>query len=93
MGDSVQGAKRALLNRFKSDLATNRFWVENLAGTQFDHIPFKLLRNIDEFESVVNAVSIQDIQILADLFDFDENCMTSCVGITAPFPPPGMSTS
>lgn len=91
MGDSIQGAKRTIVNRFKAETSTNRFWIENLSGTQFDHIPYKSLRNIEEFESVVNAVNVQDLQMLVELFNFDDSNMTSCVGITALTPPAGMS--
>lgn len=64
MGDSVQSAKRTLLNRFKTDSITNMFWVEHMSGTQVESIPNKNLRGISEFESVLNAVTIQDIQTL-----------------------------
>ena len=33
----------------------------------------------------------QDVQLLVEAMGFDENNMTSCVGVTAPTPPPGMS--
>jgi len=90
MGDSVQSAKRTILNRFKSDSVSNLFWVDNMSGSQVDCIPFKSLRSITDFESVVSGITVQDIQLLVDVLQFDEDSMTSCVGITAPEPPPGM---
>lgn len=90
MGDSVQSAKRTILNRFKSDSVSNLFWVDNMSGSQVDCIPFKNLRSITDFESVVFGITVQDIQLLVDVLQFDEDSMTSCVGITAPEPPPGM---
>lgn len=90
MGDSVQSAKRTILNKFRGESVTNRFWVENLSGTQLDYIPYKGLSSISEFESVISGVTLQDIQMLVEAFQFDESNMTSCVGITAPNPPASM---
>lgn len=92
MGDSIQSAKRTILNRFRTESITNMFWVENMSGTQVESIPFKNIRSITEFESVLSAVTIQDIQMLVELFDFSEDNMTSCVGITSPAPPIGMTS-
>jgi len=61
-----------------------------MSGSQVDCIPFKSLRSITDFESVVSGITVQDIQLLVDVLQFDEDSMTSCVGITAPEPPPGM---
>ena len=88
MGDSIQGAKRTILNRFKSESLTNRFWIENLSGSQFEHLP---LKSVEEFEQILQGINVQDMQMLVELFDFNDDNMTSCVGITASQPPPGMS--
>ena len=32
LGDSVQSAKRTIVNRFRGESLTNRFWVDNLSG-------------------------------------------------------------
>ena len=87
MGDSIQSAKRTLLNKFLTESVTNKFWVENLSGTQVSTIPDKNLKSISEFESTLQSVTLQDIQLLVDLFKFEEENMTSCVGVTAPSPP------
>ena len=90
MGDSVQSAKRTLLNKFRTDSVSNRFWVEHLSGTQLDSIPNKTLRSISDFESVLSSVTVQDVQLLVELFQFHEENMTACVGVTAASPPDGM---
>lgn len=38
LGDSVQAAKRTLLNKHRADVLTNKHWASMLAGTQCDHI-------------------------------------------------------
>lgn len=87
MGDSVQAAKRTLANKFRTDSVTNLFWLEQLSGTQIDSIPNKDLKSISEFEAVLSSVTVQDIQVLVEIFNFEEDNMSACVGITAPTPP------
>lgn len=41
LGDSVQAAKRTLLNKHRADVLTNKHWASMLAGTQCDHIAGK----------------------------------------------------
>ena len=87
MGDSVQSAKRTILNRFRVESMTNKFWVENLSGTQLEAVPLKTLRCISEFENALSSVTAQDVQQLVEVMGFTEDNMTTCVGITAPRPP------
>ena len=91
MGDSVQSAKRTMLNRFRGESLTNKFWVENLSGTQLDCMPSKSLRCISEFEKVLAGITVQDVQLLVEALNMNEENMTACVGITAPEPPAGMA--
>jgi predicted Zn-dependent peptidase len=84
MSDSVQSAKRTLLNKFHTEMLTNKFWVEHLSGTLSDAVPDKSLRSLADYESVLNSVTVQDVQFLLELFHFEEQNMTACVGITAP---------
>ena len=91
MGDSVQSAKRSILNRFRGESLTNKFWVENLSGTQLESMPLKTLRSIAEFENVLNSVTAQDVQLLVEAMNFTEENMTTCVGITAAQLPPGLN--
>jgi hypothetical protein len=87
MGDSLQSAKRTILNRFKGEAQTNKFWVESLSGTQLENIPFKTLRSVSDFEEVLSGVTVQDVQLLVDVLDFSEENITSCVGVTAALDP------
>lgn len=81
--DSVQSSKRTILNRFRSESTTNRFWIDNMSGTQLECIPNKTLKSITDFEEVLNGITVQDIQMLVDALALDES-MTSCVGTTGP---------
>lgn len=95
MGDSVQSAKRTLLNRQRGESQTNKYWVENMAGSQIDSkaLAVKGLGVISDFESVLLSLTVQDIQLLVECLLFDESDMTACVGISAPNLPPGMQMS
>ena len=86
MSDSVSSAKRTLLNRFRGESLTNKFWVEKLCGTQIESIPMKTLNSITEFEAVLAGVTVQDIQLLVEELNFCDENYTSCVGITSPLP-------
>lgn len=82
LGDSVQSAKRTLLNKFRTESATNRFWVEQMSGTQVESLPLKTLSATADFESVLNSVTVQDIQAMVEVFSFEETNMTVCIGVT-----------
>lgn len=91
MGDSVQSAKRTLRSRFRAEAGTNKFWVENMSGTQLDEMPFKTIRGIAEYEKALASVTVADVSQLVELMGLDdENSMTACVGVASPSPPPGM---
>ena len=81
MGDSIQSAKRTILNRFRGEAQTNKFWVEAMSGTQLENIPLKTLKSISDFESVLESVTVQDVQQLVELMDFSDSKITSCIGI------------
>jgi hypothetical protein len=92
IGDAVQSAKRTLINRFRSDVLTNKFWVEAMSGTQLDVIPAKTLKCISDYEETVSSISIQDIQLLVEVMGFDqEDSQTACIGIASPNPPSSIS--
>lgn len=91
MGDSVQSAKRTLRSRFRAEAGTNKFWVENMSGTQLDEMPFKTIRSIAEYEKALASVTVTDVSQLVELMALnDDSSMTACVGIAAPTPPAGM---
>jgi len=85
--DTIQCSKRTILNRFKTDTSTNKFWVEVMSGTQLECIPQKTIKCITDFETILSKVALSDVQLLVDALKFDENSMTSCIGITSPQPP------
>ena len=59
MGDSVQSAKRTLRSRFRADTTTNKFWIENLCGTQLSEMPYKSVRCIAEYEKVLASIQVR----------------------------------
>ena len=79
--DGVQSAKRTLLNRFRGESLTNKFWCENLSGTQSDSVPLKTVQCISEYEQVLAGITVYDVQQLVQLLDFSEDNMTSVCGV------------
>ena len=81
-------AKRTLRSRFRAESGTNKFWLENLSGTQLEDLPYKTIRCIGEYEKILAAVTVQDIAQLIDIMRLDDdNSMTTCIGIASPVPP------
>lgn len=87
LNDSVQSAKRAILNRFRGEAQTNKFWVENLSATQLECVPLKTLRCVTDFEAVLQGITANDLQQVVELFGFDEKNMLACVGVAGPTAP------
>lgn len=87
MGDSVQSAKRSILNRFKTEMLTNKFWVENMSGTQTQNVPLKSMQSLSDFEAVLASITVQDAQLMVERLGFGDEDLTVCVGITSNAPP------
>lgn len=92
LGDSVTSAKRTLINKHRLERSTNKYYIDNLSGTQLDHIPAKSWKNILDYETVLGSVTVQDVQLLVKLLQWEPEKMTACVGIAAPQPPAGKTT-
>lgn len=88
--DTVQSAKRTILNKHTADRLTNKFWVVKMSGCQSPAVRDETLRSIEHFPDVLQEVSTQDIQFLVDVLSFKDDNMTACVGVAAPEPPLGM---
>jgi predicted Zn-dependent peptidase len=84
--DGVQSAKRTLLNRFRGESLTNKFWCENLSGTQSECIPQKTVQCIADYEAVLGSIQVFDVQQLVGLLDFTDDNMTSVKGVTGSLP-------
>lgn len=80
--DSVQSAKRTILNRFRGESLTNKFWCENLSGTQSESVPFKTVQCIADFEGVLGSVNVVDVQQLVEILNFSDENMTAVRGIS-----------
>lgn len=84
MGDSVQAAKRTIINKFRAEMVTNKFWVDSLCGSQLECMPNKNVGSILDFENVLANISVKDVQLLVELLDLTDDNMTACIGISAP---------
>ena len=84
--DSLQSVKRTLINRFRGESLTNKFWVKTLSGTQIESIPLKSIRYVYEYEQVLNGVTLEDIRLLIDELNFCDENYVACIGVTSSKP-------
>ena len=82
--ESIQAAKRTLLNNYEADITTNKYWVEVLARTQLDANPAKTLNAVHEYRDVVQSVTVSDVQLLAEYMDFKNGTTMALTGISGP---------
>ncbi len=81
--DNVEGAKRVLINRHESGTRTLQYWVELMSGLQGPTVPSKDISCINDFVSVVNSVTLKDLQLLlATSFCTNQDDMFSCIGFS-----------
>jgi predicted Zn-dependent peptidase len=85
-GDSLQSVKRTLMNRFRGESLTNKFWVQILSGSQIESIPLKSICYVIEYEKVLNGISLEDVRLLIDELNFCDENYVACIGITSSKP-------
>lgn len=83
--EMIQASKRNILNRFHSEAHSNRFWVEQLSGSQ--SYSYLNPMNLIDMEKILEKITIEDIQQTMNILNFHEDRMTVCVGIASPEPP------
>eukprot|EP00903_Cladosiphon_okamuranus_P006624 g6470.t1 len=86
--DNIESAKRVLINRHEGDLRTNAYWCDLLSGLQMDSLPDKDLSCVNDFVSVVNAVTAQDLQVALKGLTTDRAQMFTCAGVSGKKPLP-----
>lgn len=50
-----------------TETSSNKFWIENLCGTQLDEMPYKTVKCIAEYEKVLASIQVSDIALLIDV--------------------------
>ena len=81
---SLYASKQTLISKRNQQLTPVQ-WLEIMEGVQLQQVPFKRLEHLNEYERVVQSVSVEDLEALAralDLGNPERQC--SCVGISTP---------
>ncbi|KAL8435441.1 hypothetical protein ACSSS7_002512 [Eimeria intestinalis] len=87
----LEGAKQQVISRHIHDRKYGRYWLDLLGGMQLSEIPEKNSSYFEDFERVVDSVTLQDVHLLLRLLGIDRNAMWEAVGISGPVPPPAVS--
>ncbi len=80
--ESREAAVRIVQN-YKSEGGSLKHWTQIMTGLQNPLLPHKSIDNLVDFESVVSAVTSEDLRLLAKCLKLDDgDSMTECVGTT-----------
>ncbi len=82
--EQLEGCKRSVIHRIRSESSTIRFWLDRMNGIQRKDMPLKSLFTVEDYESLVNSLTVDDLKLVIQLFNMQEDNMTVCVGIASP---------
>ena len=82
--DSVESAKRVVLNRHEQELRTSAYWVQLMSGLQEESIPLKGPLSVTDFKAVVESITSRDLQLTLETLGLDEENLYTCIGKTMP---------
>merc|ERR1712086_836526 len=80
------GAQRVLVNKHNSELGTNKFWADLMAGTQLPSIPAKAPGSgaawLRDWVETVNSITVSDLNLMIKALDLTKESMFTCVAIS-----------
>jgi len=86
----LERARTTTLTRHDSDMKDNTYWVGLLTHLQNDGVPHKSLQCLRDLKTIYEAITVEDIYHLYNFFNFDDDHIFTCIGIsgkTAPVVP------
>ncbi|GAX77204.1 hypothetical protein CEUSTIGMA_g4650.t1 [Chlamydomonas eustigma] len=84
----VSRARTTLLTRHESELKDNLYWLGLMTHLQNDHVPLKRVECLRDLKTMFEAATVEDIYHLYNHFNFDDNNLFTCVGISGKSAPP-----
>jgi len=60
--DNLESSKRVVLNRHEGELRTSSYWTTLMSGIQEESIPLKGPLSVTDFNAVVEAITVKDLQ-------------------------------
>lgn len=80
--DNLESAKRVVLNRHQGELRTSRYWAELMSGLQSESIPLKGPLSFTDFERMVEAITVTDLQLTLNSLGMDDAQLFTAIGRT-----------
>ncbi|KAL8427666.1 hypothetical protein Efla_007085 [Eimeria flavescens] len=87
----LEGAKQQVISRHVHDRKYGRYWLDLLGGLQLSELPAKSSSYFEDFERVVESVTLKDIHSLLRSLGIYREKMWEAIGISGPVPPAEVS--
>lgn len=75
-------ARTTLLTRHESDVKDNTYWLGLITHMQNDHVPLKSVLCLRDLKVMYEAATVEDIYHMYNHFNFDEQHVFTCIGIS-----------
>lgn len=83
----LERARTTVLTRHESDLKDNMYQMGLMTHLQNDKVPHKTVQCLRDLKTIYEATTVEDVYHLYNFFDFDNNHIFTCVGISGRNPP------
>lgn len=80
--DNLESAKRVVLNRHEGELRTSSYWTTLMSGIQEESIPLKGPLSVTDFNAVVEAITVRDLQLTLECLGLDDDQLFTAIGRT-----------
>ena len=80
--DNLESAKRVVMNRHEGELRSSSYWTKLMSGIQEESIPLKGPLSVTDFNAVVNAITVKDLQLSLECFGIDDSELYTAIGRT-----------
>ena len=84
--DNLESARRVVINKHSNELASNRYWCEQLTGVALDAMPRKDISCVRDFVQLAEAITVADLQRVLQVLDTDDADTYGCLGTSGPCP-------
>lgn len=75
--DNLESAKRVVVNRHEGEMRTTRYLSELMSGLQLDAVPKKGPLSLTDFNAMVQAITVKDLQLALAALDVTNNLYTA----------------
>lgn len=80
--DNLESAKRVVLNRHDGELRSSSYWTALMSGIQEESIPLKGPLSVTDFNAVVEAITVKDLQLTLECLGLDDDELYTAIGRT-----------